>query len=330
MTAATTPSEAPRVLIVIVNYRTPALAIACLASLAEERSRVPGLRVVVADAASGDGSPEQIESALAREGWGEWVRLVALPRNGGFAYANNAVIRPALAAADPPDYIHLLNPDTLVRPGAVAALVRFLAEHPAVGIAGSGQEDAHGVPRVSAYRFPSVLGEFESGIRTGPVTRLLGRYVVAQPVRDEAHPTDWLSGASLMVRRRVFEEVGLFDEDYFLYYEELDFCLAARRKGWPCWFVPASHVVHYEGGATGVTDASPQAVRYPPYWFESRRRYFLKSGSRARALAADLALLIGFALWRLRRFVQRKPDRDPPHFLGDLFRHSTLRRGFQL
>jgi GT2 family glycosyltransferase len=205
-----------------------------------------------------------------------------------------------------------------------------MERHPAVGIAGSRLQDPDGTPQVSAFRFPGVLSDFEGAVRIGPVSRLLARWAVASPARDEAHPTDWVAGASMLVRREVFEQVGLLDEGYFLYFEEVDFCLAARRGGWQCWYVPSSRVVHLVGQATRVSDGRLKAERRPEYWFASRRRYYLKNLGSLKALAADLALLLGFGLWRIRRRLERRPDLDPPRFLGDLLRQSVLARGFHL
>jgi serine O-acetyltransferase len=127
----------------------------------------------------------------------------------------------------------------------------------------------------------------------------------------------------MMVRTEVFRDVGLMDASYFLYFEEVDFCLAAQRSGWECHYVPASRVVHLVGQASGVT--TPDSTkRRPGYWFESRRRYFCKNHGGAYAICADLTWIAAFAAWRLRRLLQRSPDTDPPHLLGDFIRHSTL------
>lgn len=311
---------------VIVNYNTPGLTVDCLASLDQERARGDVGRVVVVDNASPDGSAEKIRSAIAANGWSDWVELVPLAQNLGFAAGNNAAIRPLFEKKLLPEYVLLLNPDTVVRPGAVRILVEFLDAHPKAGLAGSRLEDPDGTPQRSAFRFPGVAGEFENGVRLGLVSRVLSRHVVAPPARDEAHPTDWLAGASLLVRREVFERIGLLDDGYFLYFEEVDFCRRARDAGWECWYVPASRVVHLVGQASGITDRKRAPKRVPPYWFAARRRYFRKHAGRLRGLAADLAWAAGFALWRVRRRLQRKPDADPPGLLADFVRHSVLTR----
>jgi GT2 family glycosyltransferase len=206
----------------------------------------------------------------------------------------------------------------------VTELVRFMDERRDVGLAGSRLEDPDGTPQVSAFRFHSILSEFEHGVRLGPVSKALSKWRVAPPVPSEPGPADWVCGASLIVRREVFEKVGLLDERYFMYYEEVDFCLKAKRAGFACWYVPSSRVVHLVGSASGVSDARKHRKRRPAYWFESRRLYFVQNHGRVYALLADAAYATAFALWRVRRLVQRKPDTDPPRFLWDFVRHRAL------
>jgi N-acetylglucosaminyl-diphospho-decaprenol L-rhamnosyltransferase len=321
------------VLIVIVNYRTADLTVDCLRSLAPQMSALPaGTRVVVTDNASGDDSVPRLTDAVRDNNWGDWASVMPLPRNGGFAYANNEGIRPALESNNPPRYVLLLNPDTVVRPGAVNALLDFMESRPDVGITGSRLEDPDGTGQRSAFRFHTISGEFENALRLGVVTKLLSKRVVAPEIPTDAGPTDWAAGASMMIRREVFDAIGLLDEKYFMYFEEGDFCLRAKRAGWPTWYVPASRVVHLVGQASQWNDKKQAAApkRRPPYWFESRRRFFVKNHGRAYALLADAAYTVGFTVWRLRRFVQRKPDTDPPKFLLDFVRYSTLAQGFKV
>ena len=231
--------DGPRsLLIVIVNYRSAGLAIDCLRSLEPEVAAFPGARVVMVENASGDDSADRLASAIREQGWSPWASLAIAPRNGGFAAGNNVAIAPSLASADPPGLIWLLNPDTIVLPGALRGLVDFLDRRPDVGLAGSRLEKPDGSAWPSAFRFPTILSELESGMRLRPVSRLLDRHILMPPVPDGEVPTDWVAGASLMVRREVFDAVGLLDEGYFMYFEEVDFCLKAARAGWPCWYVP--------------------------------------------------------------------------------------------
>ena len=315
------------VLVVIVNYKSAGLTVDCLRSLLPERAAVPGMRVVVTDNASPDDSVTALTAAVAAGGWADWVTVQPLEKNGGFAYGNNAAIRPALATAPRPDYVLLLNPDTIVRPGGVAELVRFMEAHPKVGLAGSRLEDPDGTPQISAFRFPTVASEFDRGVRLGAVSKLLKNKVVAPPVPATEGPCDWVAGASLIVRPAVFDAAGLIDERYFMYFEEVDFCRSAAAAGWPCWYVPSSRVVHLVGAVSQLSDARKHRGRRPAYWFESRRRFFVKRG-RAYAAAADAAFLAGYSAFRLRRAVQRKPDTDPPRMWADSVAHSVFVRGW--
>lgn len=323
------PDNPSRLLVVILNYRTPSLTIDCLRSLEGEIQSLPGTRVVVSDNASGDQSVERIGAAIEAEGWGEWASLLPLDDNGGYAFGNNAAIARSLQSTNPPPYFLLLNPDTIVRPCAVQVLVDFMDKHPNVGIAGSRLEEPDGTPQRSAFRFHTVQSELDFGLRLGVVTKLLSKWVVAPPVCEETCQTDWVAGASMIVRREVFESVGLLDEKYFMYFEEVDFCLKANKSGWPCWYVPQSRVVHLVGQSSGVTDTKRPPKRLPTYWFDSRRRYFLKNHGWLYAALADVAWFSGFALWRCRRVIQRKQDLDPPKLLSDFLLNSVFFKGGQ-
>jgi len=283
---------------------------------------VAGTRVVVTDNASGDDSAARLEAAVSANGWGDWATIQPLEQNGGFAAGNNAAIRPALVGTDPPRYVLLLNPDTIVRPGALRALVAFMEGRPEVGIAGSRLEESDGTPQRSAFRFPSVLGELEGGLRLGLASRFLARWVVAPDVPAGPGPIDWVAGACMIIRCAVFEAIGLMDEGYFMYFEEVDFCHRARRAGWPCWYVPAARVVHLVGQSSGVTDSRAARQRRPGYWFRARRRYFLSNHGHVATVLADLAWSLGHASYRLRRLVQRKPDTDPQWLLWDFIRFN--------
>jgi N-acetylglucosaminyl-diphospho-decaprenol L-rhamnosyltransferase len=326
MLSSNTLDKTKSVLVVIVNYRTPALTVDCLQALAAEVTTLSAIKVKVAivDNASGDRSLEQITAAVRENNWNEWASVIAAERNGGYAYGNNLAIRPALASSHPPDYIWLLNPDTITRPAALEKLFDFLEKHADVGIVGSRLEDPDGTPQCSAFRFHNFLSELDMGLRLGFISKLLSRWTIAPPVSEVPIATDWVAGASMLVRREVFEAVGSIDEDYFMYYEEVDFCLQARRAGWSCWYVPQSRVVHLVGQSSGVTDTKIPPKRRPQYWFDSRRRYFLKNYGRFYATLADSLWLFGFIVWRGRRIIQRKPDRDPPYMLADFFRNSLL------
>jgi N-acetylglucosaminyl-diphospho-decaprenol L-rhamnosyltransferase len=310
------------VAVVIVSYQSAKLTVDCLKSIEAERATADmRIRVIVVDNASGDASV--ITKEVEANQWSTWVTSVQAPRNGGFAYANNLGLRRACDYGIP-DYFHMLNPDTLVRKGAIGALARFLETNPAVGIAGSGFENLDGSKWPIAFRFPSIMSEVESGLQFGIMSRILQPWVVAMQMSSVAQPVDWVSGASMMVRRTVLDAIGGFDENYFLYFEETDFCWRARKAGFSTWYVPESLVMHIAGQSTSVTVRNAHPKRLPAYWFESRRRFFSVAYGTPYAMAADLAALVGHGLGSLKRFVLGRRDRAIPGFLADLMQHSLL------
>lgn len=316
-----------KLLIAILNYRTTELTVDCLRSLEPEVTSTPGFRVAVLDNASGGDAVPRLRRAVAENGWDAWATIEASETNLGFTGGNNRIIRKALASPDPPEYFLLLNSDTRVEARALGALVEIMEARPRAGIAGSTLLSPEGVVQASPFRFGGIASELDRGMRLGLLSRVLARWAVVMPTPAAPGPVDWVSGASMILRRAMLDAIGLLDEGLFTYFEDVDLCLRARRAGWETWYVPASRVVHLEGASSGITEV---AKRRPQYWFEARRRFMLKSHGAAHAALIDAAFLVGLATWRLRRRVQRKPDTDPPHLLADSFRHSVFRAGFSV
>jgi N-acetylglucosaminyl-diphospho-decaprenol L-rhamnosyltransferase len=316
-----------KLLVVIVNYRVAQLTVDCLHSVVDEIGGIPDTHVAVCENGSGDNSAELIQKAIEDNHWQSWCSFLASKTNLGFTGGNNVLIRPALQSGNPPQYVLLLNPDTVVRPNALRALIDFMDENPKVGIAGSRLEDPDGTPQRSAFRFQSPLGELEGSLRLGAVTLLLDRWVVAPPVVDYAFETDWVAGASMIIRRQVLQEVGLLDEGFFTYFDDIDYCFNAKKHGWPTWYVPSSRVVHLVGQSTGINKT---LKRVPSYVHEARRRYFLKNHSSLYAAMVDACRIAGLSLWRLRVLLTGKQDNTPPHLLGDSIRHSVFSKGFKV
>jgi GT2 family glycosyltransferase len=310
------------VAVTIVSYQCADLTIDCLRSVEAERStRGVRIRAIVVDNASGDAP--LISQAIEARGWSSWITLIIAPRNGGFAYGNNLAFQRAYED-HPPDYLLMLNPDTVVRKGAIGALVRFLEEHPSVGIAGSSFELLDGSEWPIAFRFPSILGELERGLQFGLATRALRPWVDAVQMSQVPQPIDWVPGASMMIRRAVVDSIGGFDQNYFLYFEETDFCFRAKKAGFSTWYVPESRVMHIAGQSTKLTRRNAAPRRLPAYWFESRRRYFAATHGVCYAMATDIVALMAHGLGSLKRIAQGRVDRGVPHFLADLARHSIL------
>ncbi len=287
-----------KIWIIIVNYRTAPLTVNCLRSIASQIKAPFEIHALVIDNDSRDGSVDMLCSEIKGNHWENWVSVFPAGRNGGFAFGNNVGISKVLNSSKESCYVMLLNPDTIVRNDAVLKLVEFMDENSDVGIAGSLLENENGEPESSAHTAFSPLGELEAAARLGVLTRLLHRYAVTPEIKSTPHACDWVSGASFIVRREVFETVGLLDDKYFLYFEEADFCLRTRNAGWKIWFVPQSRVCHLEGASTGIKKTHQ---RRPKYWYESRRRYFVKHFGISGLILCDIFWAVGRISLTLRR-----------------------------
>ncbi|MEN9851749.1 MAG: hypothetical protein RL128_1912 [Pseudomonadota bacterium] len=255
-----------RLLTVILNWRTPEMTLKAVEAALVALEGIEGALVVV-DNASGDGSFERLTAEVAAKRWDlgpQQVRVLQSGHNGGFGAGNNFGIRAGLPDGSRPDYVYILNSDAFPAPGAIRALMEHLERHPATGFAGSFIHGPDGAPHRTAFRFPSILGEFEQNIRFGPVSRLLARHIVAQPLPQATVRVDWLAGASMMMRMDVLDRIGLFDETFFLYFEETDLCRRAARAGWPTDYVVESRVAHIGSVSTGMKTWG----RIPQFWLD--------------------------------------------------------------
>ena len=226
--------------IVIVSYNAKSHLLACLHAL---RAAPPAVshEIVVVDNASQDGSGDAARGVAG-------VRVIALERNAGFAAANNAGIR-----ATDGELILLLNSDTLVPAGAIDALVARLREVREAGVAGPRLVDGSGEPELSFGPMISPLNEYRQKHRRPAFT--------ARETRREQF-VDWVSGACLLVWRSDAEAVGLLDERFFLYTEDVDFCAAIRKRGRKVLFSPVATVTHLRGRSRASRpEASRQAYR---------------------------------------------------------------------
>lgn len=309
----------PTILTIILNYRTPELTLRAAEAALREMQDLPG-EVLIVDNCSGDGSFEILNAEAAARGWLDrgQLRVVQSPTNGGFGAGMNFGMMAGLTDGSKPDYYYLLNSDAFPEPEAIILLRDFLIATPKAGLVGSYVRGVDGTPHATAFRFPSIAGEFEAAARTGVISRLFKHSIVALPIPKTETQVDWTAGASLMIRRQVIEDIGGFDETFFLYFEETDLSRRAAQAGWRTHYLPASEVQHVGSASTGMNDW----VRAPSYWFDSRLHYFCKNHGCLYAAAATLALLLGGFLWRLRVLISSKSRRDPPHFLRDLMSHA--------
>ncbi len=232
----------PDLSIIIVSYNARADLERCLESLHAHTPATPH-EIVVVDNQSSDGSAE------AARRW-PGVKVIEAGGNLGFARANNIGIRATTGTA-----VLLLNSDTIVPPGAIDRLIAELNRHPDAAVLGPRLVDGHGRGELS---FGRMLGPFNE-IRQKLIARSSG--LVERMTRRPQTP-DWVSGACLLVRRLDAEAVGLLDERYFMYTEDVDFCAAMRARGRTILFAPEIEVVHLRGrSAATAPEATRQAYR---------------------------------------------------------------------
>lgn len=281
--------------IVIVNYKTPDLCIDCLSSLIDIETL--GIQIILIDNCSNDGSVEKIESAVLAYGWSQ-IKFIKADRNAGFSAGNNIGIN-----ATSSEFVVLLNSDTIVRPGAIETLVKTLQDNPQMGMASPRLEWPDGKPQESCFRFHRPINELIRSACTGPITKLFKRYEVPLAVCDEMSYPEWTSFACVLIRRQVFEQVGLLDDKFFMYFEDVDFCRRARSAGWPIINNPQARVVHLRGGSSPVKSQAAKKKRLPRYFYESRTRYYYKHFGRSGLLMANLFWHLGAVVGRVRKLV---------------------------
>jgi N-acetylglucosaminyl-diphospho-decaprenol L-rhamnosyltransferase len=294
--------------VVIVSYNTAALLRQCLAALLQ--SEGPSLDIWVVDNGSRDGTVEMLRAEYPT------VRLLPQAQNLGFAAANNVALRAmgfsgqgtrmvqASAATTAthglsPEFVLLLNPDAEVQPAAIVTLLDFMRSHPRAGMTGAQLIYPDGRFQHSAFHFPGISQTF---LDLFPLnhrlmdSRLNGRY----PRRRSPFAVDHPLGACMLVRADAIQEIGLLDEGYFMYVEEVDWCRRLRRAGWEVWCEPRALVVHHEAQSTRQF----REAMYVQLW-RSRDRYF-----RSYHGAAYMGLIHTVVRLGLSRELRRL-NRDP-------------------
>ena len=276
----------------VVNTNGRQDLLACLAAI--ERTRPAGIETetLVLDNASSDGSADAVRAL------GEDIRLIELQRRAGKAANDSTLLAEAQGR-----YCLLLNEDSELRPGAVEALVAALEEEPAAGAAGAQLLDAGGEPVPCAWRFPGVATAAAGAV-------FMHRRFTVQSGGQQTRRVDWAQSSALLVRREAAAEVGYLDPDFFVYYDECDFCKRLAEAGHPTLFVPAAEAVHHDQLSTDLSAGLPRIVEF----HRNRDRYMRKHHSRAAALAVRVLTAWAYALRALAAVVI--PEAAGRHLLG--------------
>ncbi len=270
------PERERELSIILVNYNDRAGLGRCLHSL-EKEARDIGAEVVVVDNNSRDGSQDLVQNSFP------WTRLILNSENLGYARANNRGIRESRGK-----FVLLLNPDTVVPPGALTALLTEFKARPETAAIGPALVHENGSFQVSFGRKVSFLSELVQKSIRNPY------YKIRLKTAAEARETGWLSGACLLVRRLALEEAGLFDENFFLFFEDIDLCLRLRQKGFRLVFDPRVKVYHAGGAST-----SRQRLASRLEYRRSQVYFYRKHNSRLSLFLLLLYLRLTFFFWRL-------------------------------
>ncbi len=275
-------AAATRLLIAVINYRTPELTIACLRSLAPEVAAVAGARTIVVDNASGDGSVEKLEAAIRDAGWAAWAELLRSDRNLGFAGGNNL----AIARAEPAEYVLLLNSDTVVHAGCLRRCLEVMDREPRIGALSCRVLNADGSIQNVARKFPTPLLVTAAALGLPWKLPRLFAWADAEDLGWDRVTTsrdvDWLGGAFLFVRSSVFGGRVRLDEDFFFYGEDIEFCHRIHRLGFTLRYDPVGSIVHLGGGSSDPT-RMPSSLQSVRQW---RARYLVQRKCWGRAAAS--------------------------------------------
>ncbi|MHB1005811.1 MAG: glycosyltransferase family 2 protein [Chloroflexota bacterium] len=267
--------------VVIVSWNVRDLLLRCLASVYRQLGPDLSAEVFVVDNASADGTVDAVAAAYPL------VRLLANAENAGFVRANNQALCLARGRL-----VLLLNPDTEVRDGALASLVAAADAEPGIGAVGPKLLFSDGAVQSSRRRFPTLAtAVVESTVlqRWFGSTGLLRRFYVADRSDDEEQDVDWLVGACLLAKAEALKQVGLLDERFFMYSEEVDLCYRLRRAGWRVRYLPKAEVLHYEARSS---EQVPVTRHF--FFHDSRCRYFAKHHGSAAGAALRLAVLLNY------------------------------------
>ncbi len=279
---------APTLSYCVVNTNGRELLLACLEAI--ERTHPDGLEreILVLDNASEDGSADAVRAR------GGEIRLIALEHRTGKGENDSTLMREASG-----EYCLLLNEDSELRPGAAAALVEALEADPDAGAAGAQLLDPDGRPVPCAWRFP--------GVGTAAIGALfLHRRLTVQSTGTGSREVDWAQSSALLVRREAAAAVGYLDPDFFVYYDECDFCRRLATAGWHTLYVPAAEAVHHDQLSTDLAAGLPRIVEF----HRNRDLYMHKHGSRGAALAVRVLTSWSYAVRALAAtFLPGRPAR---------------------
>jgi N-acetylglucosaminyl-diphospho-decaprenol L-rhamnosyltransferase len=286
--------------IIIINYKTPYLVTAVLKSL-ETEINPETMQVIVVDNDSEDGSLDILSHWVQQNLAANWVRLIDAGQNTGFSGGNNIGIH----SIQSKQYL-LLNSDTVVRSGAIKLLTDGANKDPKVGMVSPRLEWEDATPQESCFRFHTPMSELITSASTSVITKLFSKYVVPQPIVEQPGFYQWTSFACVLIKAEVLEQIGLLDEEFFMYFEDVEFSYRAVRADWKILNIPNAHVVHLRGGSSPLKSQAKLRKRLPRYFYESRTRYFYLLYGYGGLFAANILWSLGAVIALLRSIFSKR------------------------
>lgn len=283
--------------IIIVSYNAKDFLNKCISSIVGNVKNI-AYEIIVVDNNSADNSSEMVKKEFSQ------VKLISNRINGGFSKANNQGVKISQKSR----YVLFLNPDTVVRKGAIEGMIDFMDLHKDAGAATCKLIMLDGEMDDASHRgFPTPWNAFShfSGLaRIFPKSRIFAGYNLGWMDFDSTHQIDVLAGAFMLVRRIAGEQAGWWDEDYFFYGEDIDFCYMLRDKGWKIYYVPDVCITHYKGVSGGIkavsksiTTASKETKKLATKWrFEAMRIFYKKHYKRKYPWIITKLVEVGISL----------------------------------
>jgi N-acetylglucosaminyl-diphospho-decaprenol L-rhamnosyltransferase len=311
----------PKIAAVVINFKTPALTLDCLSSLAGEISAFPGSKAIVVDNASGDGSLIELRDTAKSRLWEDWVEIVESAHNSGFSAGNNLGIAAGQRLGGFDGYF-LVNSDTIIRQGALHSLTQALWSEPTIGLVGPQLEWPSGEVQPSCFRAISPTTELAGAAKTGALSRLVrGDLPLAiDSMNGTQHETlDWISFACVLIRSEAISAIGPMDEGFFMYFEDVDYGRRANQAGWRISYVPEARVVHLRGGVSPGEFSQNERQRRPRFYYESRSRYLAKYYGRTGPVRANLLWTLGRGISLARELTGGKSPHTAACEGGDIW-----------
>jgi len=287
-------------LVVIINYKTPELTKQSVLSVIPQLGEND--KICLIDNFSQDNSVDYLTQFIQSNNLQDKINLISSLVNGGFSAGNNIGIKYEEAT-----YYLLLNSDAYLKEHAIELLIGKMQESSLIGIVAPKLIWESGKQQTSCFNYLTPGNSFLSAANTGIISRLfniLGINEVAIPLtKHNTINPEWLSFACILLRSRLIQDIGLMDDGYFMYYEDMDYCYRANKAGWKLAYKQDAKVVHLNQGASNQV----KIKRLPQYYFRSRNRYFLKFHGRLGVLLANLNWSFGRLVSLIREIIQRLP-----------------------